>query len=262
MRRSTALAPLLLCLPVGAPLAAQQAAQVEPEEEAPSGSGEDILDLARRIDLRVELSEDDGENQWVTTLRHDHRLKLGDGWQANLRIDLPFIADLDEVKGPNFVSGDVLLNAGFTRRLPNREGFGVGTQLIIPTAEDGRGQWRLRPSVGYRWPATAISPDSFFQLQVRYDLSFAGESTAPDTRQLQVAPTLEIGLPDRFYLSFFPSTDLRYDFERDELFIPFDVEVGKEWDRWVASLEGSVGVITEQNAPYDWKIEARIGRNF
>lgn len=241
---------------LAAPLAAQD------EKAKPTGSGEDLVDLTRRIDLRVEVAGAEDEEEWTYTLRHDHRVKLGDGWQANLRVDLPFKSLPDEAGGRDFGGGDMLLNAGFVRRLENGEGFGFGAQLIVPTGELGREQWRLRPGAGYRWPAHSISEHSFFQLQVRYDFSFAGDDDRPDTRELQFSPTLEIGLPDKAYVSIYPSTDMRYDFERDEVFIPFDVEVGKEWGAWVASVEGSVGLVTEEHAPYDWKVEARLGRNF
>lgn len=230
-----------------------------------SGSGVDLLDISRRIDLRVEVSETDEVKEYVYTLRHDYKIKFDDGWQLTLRADLPF-KDVPDPSGEyDLGAGDMLLHVGVVRRLAGEQGFGVGAQVIAPTAKDdahGRGKWRMRPIVGYRWPVKAITPGSFFQLQARYDFSFAGDDSRRETRELQVSPNLEIALPESFYVSIFPSTDFRYDFTRDELFVPADIEVGKEWGRMVWSLEAAAGIIKEDHPLYDWKVETRLGWRF
>jgi hypothetical protein len=234
-------------------------AQMPPATEAPA-SGGDITRPLQRFDLRTEVAGGDGEQDLTVTLRHDRPVTLGDGWQANLRMDLP-VKFAEDQSG----LGDMLVQAIFVRQVDERRGFGFGAQVILPTASEealGRGQWRLRPTAGYRWSLPEISPETFFQVVARFDFSFAGNDDTPDTRELQFAPNLEIGLPGDAYLSIFPSTDIRYDFENDEFFLPLNLEVGKEWDRIVVSLEGGVGVISGDNAPYDWKLEGRVGLRF
>jgi hypothetical protein len=66
----------------------------------------------------------------------------------------------------------------------------------------------------------------------------------------------------RCLVSIFPSTDIRYNFIRDEFFLPLNLEVGKSWGPVVASLEGGVGIIHGDHPPYDWKLEARLGFRF
>lgn len=252
----------LLALVSAGPALAQQS-------ELPVGSGEDIIRLVRRVDFRVEANSAGETDELRFTLRHDQRIELGDGWRVNLRVDAPlvFARELDEAGGHHNTSGlgDVLLQAIFVHLRTTNQGFGIGAQLIMPTAGGdalGTGKWRIRPTAGYRWPLTSISETSFFQLIARYDFSFAGDDDRRDVRQLQVAPNLEIGLEGNAYVSFFPSTDIRYNFVRDELFVPINVEVGKEWGKLVASLEGGAGVIKGDHPPYDWKVEGRLGLRF
>lgn len=249
--------------------AAPALAQPELAGAAPPASGADVTRPDQRIDLRIGSEGKEEEDSVSFILRHDRPVPLGDGWQANLRIDLPFtLSDAitpENRTGTDFGFGDILVQAVFVRPVNDREGFGFGAQMILPTASGeafGRRQWRLRPTAGYRWLLPEISEETFFQLLARYDFSFAGNDDRGETSELQFAPNLEIGLPGRAYFSIFPSADIRYDFERDEFFLPLNLEVGKSFGRVVASLEGGVGLISGENPPYDWKLEARIGFRF
>lgn len=260
-------------LPVAAALLWAPAAMAQeapaPTEEAPA-SGGDIVRQTHRIDLRIEANGQDGDGELTTTLRYTNPIPIGGGWQVNFRADLPFVAS-DEVSDENPLGetelgfGDILVQAVFARHVGERDGFGIGAQLIVPTASGeafGKGKWRLRPTAGYRWGVPSISEDSFFQLLARYDFSFAGDDDRSNVSELQFAPNLEIALPGDAYVSIFPSTDIRYNFVRDEFFLPLNLEVGKSWGRIVASLEGGVGVISGDNPPYDWKLEFRLGFRF
>lgn len=244
-------------------LAAPAAAWAEESES--TASGDDIVQLVRRVDLRTEVGSDSGEDEQTVTLRFDNRFMLGGNWRANLRADLPFKRTEQEDGSSDFGRGDVLFQVIFAKKLSNGDGFGFGTQVILPTGvqqSEGRGKWRIRPMVGYRWGAPSITPDSFFQLMVRYDGSLGGGKDRRDTSEIQVSPNLEIALPHKTYVSIMPSADVRYDFINHELFVPVDVEVGKEWGRIVGSLEGAAGIIKDDHRPYDWRVEARLGYRF
>lgn len=230
-----------------------------------AGSGEDLVQLTRRVDLRLERVADGDSDELTLTLRLDHRVPLGEMWQLNLRADAPFTRVNKGDEPTESGRGDMLVQAVLARRFSSGEGIGFGAQVIFPTGvehEERRGNWRLRPVIGYRWPARRITEESFFQLLIRYEGSFAGSEDRPDTREIQVSPNLEIALPHRFYVSLFPSADFRYDFVHDELFVPVNMEIGKEWGRLVWSVEGASGVIRGDHAPYDWRIETRLGLRF
>ena len=256
----------LLGLPGSPPALAQGVAG---GAEAPN-SGEDLTRPARRIDLRAEAEGEEDEESLTLTLRYDHPVPLGGGWQANLRVDLPFVSN-SEISADNPLGhddadfGDMLFQAVFVRHINESEGFGIGTQLIAPTAGGeafGRGKWRLRPTAGYRWSLPSITEGTYFQVLARYDFSFAGDDERDDVRELQFAPNLEIELPGEAYVSIFPSTDIRYNFVHDEFFLPLNLEAGKSWGRLVVSVEGGVGLISGDHPPYDWKLEGRMGLRF
>lgn len=242
------------------------------ENSAPSASasGNDVVHPIQRIDLRVEVTSKEDTDELATTLRYTRPQPIGGGWTVNLRGDLPFVRN-NEVSidnpdgGYTFGVGDVLLQAVFVRHTSETEGVGIGTQLIAPTASEeglGKGKWRLRPTIGYRWGLPKVSEKTFFQLLTRYDFSFAGDKDRSNVSELQFAPNLEFGLPGEAYFSIFPSTDIRYNFKHKEFFLPIDLEVGKEWERLVVSLEGAAGVVSDEHAPYKWRLEARIGYRF
>ena len=236
-------------------------------QEAPA-SGKDITRPLQRVDLRTEVADEGEEDVVTVTLRHDRPVELGDGWRLNLRADLPFkFVDRPETEAPGAVSGfgDVLVQAILVHRADERRAFGFGVQVRAPTSDrdvSSRNQWQLLPTVGHRWSLPGISEESFFQAVARYRFSFGGSDDTPTISELQLSPNLEIGLPDRAYLSIFPSSDIHYDFRTDSVFLPVNLEVGKEWGRVVASLEGAVAMIDGKSAPYDWKLEARIGFRF
>ena len=240
-------------------------------DQAATDSGADITRPTHRIDLRAELESDDGERTRKLTLRYAHPVFLENRWRVNLQVDLPFAsrslsgqaADEDaQTRG----DGDVILQAILARETDGSRAFGFGTQLILPTASQeasGKGKWRLRPAVGYRWSLPGSSGRSFFQLLVRYDFSFAGDKSRPRVSELQFSPNLELGLSRSAYVSIFSSPDIRYNFVTDELFVPINVEFGKSIGRrLIVSLELGKSVIGGEHQPYDWKAEGRVGFRF
>ena len=73
-----------------------------------------------------------------------------------------------------------------------------------------------------------FGPDTYFVPVIRYAMSFAGNPTARTISEPQIAPTLNIGLPDRWFVTFYPSNDIRINYgqpvsgQTRRLFLPFD----------------------------------------
>jgi len=62
---------------------------------------------------------------------------------------------------------------------------------------------------------------------------------------------------------FFPSTDVRYDFISREWFVPFNLEVGKVWNKsFLTGLEIGVPFFETAHPVYKYKIEAHVGFRF
>jgi hypothetical protein len=83
----------------------------------------------------------------------------------------------------------------------------------------------------------------------------------------QIAPTLNIGLRDRWFVTFYPSNDIRINYgqpvsgQTGRLFLPFDAAIGRKMtDDLVISLEASVPI--KDYPVYNFKAEFKILMKF
>jgi hypothetical protein len=204
-------------------------------------------------------------------LRYDHAFDMSSGWILLTRSDLPMLAknpitdfnpNGDYVRG----IGDVDAQAALIHDINQRWAFGFGMRVIAPTGNDvlGSGKWQVMPIVGARLALPEISTASYFEPLLRYDVSVAGDPTRRNISNLQFAPTLTIGLPDRWFVTLYPSTDIRVNFgdpitgQTGRLFFPFDVRVGKKiTDNLALSLEIGVPIVRDYPV-YDFKTQLRL----
>ena len=124
------------------------------------------------------------------------------------------------------------------------------------------------PGFGVRYSFLEIGPDTYFVPVIRYATSFAGDPSRRNISEPQIAPTLNIGLPDRWFVTFYPSNDIRINFgdpisgQTGRLFLPFDALIGcKVTDKFVISLEGSVPIVKDYPV-YNFKTELRAAIQF
>ena len=216
-----------------------------------------------------------GSIREVTTdtlnLRIDHSVDLAPLWILALRSDLPLLTknpitssnpDGDYLRGV----GDADFQAAIIHDLDRRWAVGFGARLIAPTGGDtfGSGKWQIMPVAGVRYALPEINSASYLEPVVRYDVSFAGDPTKKNISNLQFAPTFNLGLPDRWFITFYPSADIRINFgdpitgQTGRLFLPFDARIGRKLsDNVVLSFE--VGVPIIKNYPvYDLKTQLRL----
>jgi hypothetical protein len=216
-----------------------------------------------------------GTTRDVTTdtlnLRYDHAFSLQSGWILATRTDLPLL-EKNPISSSNpsgdYVGGigDADVQAALIHDINQRWAFGFGMRLIMPTGDDvlGSGKWQVMPIVGARMALPEISSGSYFEPLLRYDVSVAGDPTKKNISNLQFAPTLNINLPDRWYFTFFPSTDIRINYgdpvtgQTGRWFVPFDFRFGKKFNDNIAlSLEIGVPIIKDYPV-YDFKTQLRL----
>ena len=216
-----------------------------------------------------------GSTRDVTTetlnLRMDHSLDLAPLWILALRADLPLVAK-NPITSDNpdggYVGGvgDADVQAVIIHNLDARWAVGFGARLITPTGGDtlGSGKWQIMPAGGFRYALWEISPSSYFEPVVRYAVSVAGDPTKKNISNLQFGPTLNIGLPDRWFLTFYPSPDIRINYgdpitgQTGRLFLPFDVRVGRKLsDNIALSFELGVPIIKDYPV-YNLKTQVRL----
>jgi hypothetical protein len=204
-------------------------------------------------------------------LRYDHAFDMPSGWILLTRSDLPMLAKnpiTDSNPNGDYVRGigDADVQAALIHDINQRWAFGFGMRLIAPTGNDvlGSGKWQVMPIVGARLALPEISNSSYFEPLLRYDVSIAGDPTRKNISNLQFAPTLNIGLPDRWFVTFYPSADIRINFgdpitgQTGRLFIPFDIRLGKKiTDNVALSLEVGVPIVRDYPV-YDFKTQLRL----
>jgi len=215
----------------------------------------------------------DHDNGYIITLRVDKPFRLGEAWSLATRLDLPFVVtDIISTDNPNgnfkFGLGDVLVQGLFINTLTQRFAWGLGTQLMFPTASEdqmGFGKYQALPTAVFRVTTPEISEGSWFALLGRYDVSFAGYEDRLDRKEIQLAPSLNISLPHSWFVTLYPSSDIRYNLadqrpgDTGRWFVPFDFMVGKMLGQsTISSVEVSIPIINEYQV-YDFKIEGRIG---
>jgi hypothetical protein len=216
-----------------------------------------------------------GSTREVTTetlnLRYDHAFDLQSGWILATRTDLPMLSKNPiSASNPNgdFVQGigDADVQAALIHNINQRWAFGFGMRLIAPTGDDllGSGKWQVMPIVGARLALPEITNGSYFEPLLRYDVSVAGDPTKKNISNLQFAPTLNINLPNRWFFTFFPSTDIRINYgdpitgQTGRWFVPFDFRFGKKFtDNVALSLEIGVPIIKDYPV-YDFKTQLRL----
>jgi hypothetical protein len=208
-------------------------------------------------------------------LRYDHAWDLAPMWILGLRSDLPLLAknafsssnpDGDYLDGV----GDADVQAVVIRNLSQRFAIGFGARLIAPTGGDtfGSGKWRIMPIAGARYGLWEINSASYIEPVIRYDASFAGDPTRRNISNLQFAPTFNLGLPDQWFVTFYPSADIRINLgdpitgQTGRLFLPFDARIGRKLsDNAALSFELGVPIIKDYPV-YNIKTEVRLNLTF
>ncbi len=270
---------LLVILAVMPGLAAAQGA---PSADQSANDGDDLfrpppnlLQMMDQYKTAPGSGSTAGSSREVTTetlnLRMDHSLDLAPLWILALRADLPLRAKnpvtSDNPDGDYLTGvGDADIQAVIVHNLNQRWTIGFGARLITPTGGDtfGAGKWQIMPAAGVRYALWEISSSSYFEPVVRYEVSVAGDPTRKNISNLQFAPTLNLGLPDRWFLTFYPSPDIRFNFgdpitgQTGRLFLPFDVRIGRKLsDNIALSLEVGVPIIKDYPV-YDFKTQVRL----
>ena len=112
------------------------------------------------------------------------------------------------------------------------------------------------------------SAGSYAEALLRYDVSFAGDPSKRNIRNLQLAPMLNINLPNHWFVTLYPNTEIRINYgdpfpgQTGRLFLPVDFMVGRNVTKTVTlSLEVSVPVIKDYPV-YNFRSVTRINMQF
>lgn len=240
-------------------------------------NGEDFTRPESRFDTRFEdrsSGTSTPRDRDIMLLRWDGAASLSAGWRGSWLVQLPVIDQTTTPSGGHsdheFGVGDAAFQGVLARAIDERWAFGFGARLVTPTAEDtlGSGRWEIMPGFGVRYLFLEFGSNTYFVPKIRYALSFAGDPSRRNHSEPQIAPTLNIGLPDRWFVTLYPSYDIRINYgdpisgQTGRLFLPFDAAIGRKMtDNLVVSLEAGVPMVNDYPV-YKFKAELRISVQF
>lgn len=253
-------------------------------QNAPDGSdstnnGSDITRPQNALEMRFsdETSSNDTSetNRARMILRATRRISLDADWRIALLAQVPLVAKAITTFDPfsvdhEFGLGDAEFQTVLARAINERWAVGIGARLVARTADEdlGSGKWQIMPGFGVRYSLLEYGTDSYFVPAMRWAMSFAGDPASRRISEPQIAPTLNIDLPSRWFLTFYPSYDIRINFgapkagQTGRLFLPFDALAGvKLTDNLQISLEVGVPIVKEYPV-YNFKTEARVRVSF
>jgi hypothetical protein len=278
-----------VCISFASKVAAQQGADAQQSVNT-NGSidnnGEDFTRPETLVQLRYLYQTAPGSGsvpgtiRKVTTnsaiLRSDVKIDFAPQWTFALRGDLPFttkdaITSVNPARNYVYGLGDADIQAALIKTIDSRWAAGAGLRIIGPTGTDGltSGTWQALPMVGGRYMLPEISPGSFFTGLVRYAVSFTpAVPGARNVSNLQFAPTLNIALPSQWFVTLYPSPEIRINYgdpitgQTGRLFLPFDLMVGQNVTKNATlSIEVSAPMVN-QYPVYDFKTVARLNVKF
>ena len=207
-------------------------------------------------------------------LRSDLKIDVVPQWTLALRGDLPLVERNPITPGNptgEFVGGlgDIDLQAALIKTVNARWATGTAIRIIAPTGAHDltNSKWQALPIVGVRYMLPELSEGSFFTGLARYDVSFAGDPSKRNISNLQIAPTLNIMLPDHWFVSFYPDPDIRINYGD-----PITGQTGNSccngfpgWPRLTKTITMSleIGVPIIKDYPvYDFKTVTRLNVKF
>jgi hypothetical protein len=249
------------------------------EESDRTNNGNDITRPQNSFEMRFSdqtSSNDTREtNRAALLLRVNSKITFDAGWRLGLLAQVPLVEETTTTFDPlsvdhEFGLGDAVFQMLVAHDLNDRWAVGIGARLVARTADDGlgSGKWQVMPGFGVRYLLLELGSDSYFAPQMRYAISVAGDPTSRKISEPQIAPTLNIDLPGRWFITFYPSYDIRINFgdpkpgQTGRLFLPFDALVGaKLTDTLQISLEASVPIVKAYPV-YNFKTEARVRISF
>lgn len=238
--------------------------------EGAINTGEDFTRPLDRFDIRYTYQQTTGDtDKSVMTFRLDAPFELQDGWKFSTRFDMPILyTDKVSADNPNgdyeMGAGDMLSQFHFVSPHTENWSYGLGLRLIWPTASQdqmGTGKYQAAPGFGINYYPDSWSKGSFLGIRLAEYFDYAGDNDRADIQQTSIRAGFSYLLPDHWFISSIP--DMRMNRKQgNDWFVPFNLKVGKVFDRkMVTSIELNTPIINDYDR-YDWQIEFQFGMFF
>jgi hypothetical protein len=273
-----------VCVAGALSVTGQAFADSDPPDVA-NGTGDDPTRPLGKIELLDRYTEApgpgvvEGTTKRVQTntpfARIDAPFRLAPRWELNFRAEIPVVSTNGvTAENPTGATvsgfGNVLTQAWIVHDLDQRWAVALGGQLIAPTASNGvaTDAWEQVTGFVVRVMLPEVSSGSYFAPQVRYGIDFEANDDGQLLRQLRIAPTLNINLPQDLFFTLYPSPDIRLNYgtpvwnQTGRLFLPLNFMVGwKPTAHTVISAEFGIPIIKDFPV-YTFKTQLRVGYLF
>lgn len=180
------------------------------EESDRTNNGIDITRPQSAFEMR--FSDQTSSNDTSATNRAamliwlNSKIPLYADWRLGLLAEVPLVEETTTNFDPLSVKnelglGDAVFQMFVVHEIKERWAVGVGARLVARTADDGlgSGKWQVMPGFGVRYSLPELGPDSYFVPVVRYAMNVAGDPARRKISEPQIAPTLNIDLPGRWF---------------------------------------------------------------
>jgi hypothetical protein len=268
-------APLVLAACLTTATLLQQSANAQTDASQTPVEEDDPTRPTNYFDVRSRYQDSttSKKNDQVQTIfRGNGTFEIGKDWDFGYRLDLPLIASnaitaADPDGNYRYGVGRSLVSAYLANIVDDRWAYAFGGQVNSPAVSGtqfGSGNWDVRPMFAVRTMLPEITEGSFFVPLFRYAQTFS--QSYPNSRpasNLQISPQLKIDLPETWFVTLFPSPDVRWNFgakasgQTGRLFLPFDISSGRNFGNLLTSLEVSVPMVKDYPV-YHFKVEARL----
>jgi hypothetical protein len=242
----------------------------------PEYNGEDFTRPQRKIDFRPRYQNSGSTtktDRQVYPIRYNDVIRTESGFGFLWFVEIPATrksVETSKEQTATFGLDDIEAQFAFFQQLNPRWAYGAGVDILAPSAGDslGDGKWQIKPTAGFRYSFVEYGPNTYFVPKVRYALSVAGDASRRNISEVQFAPTLSVGLPNRWFVMLYPSYDIRVNYgkpisgQAGRLFLPFDGAIGRK-------VTDNISLLLEVGAPlidhypvYKWKTEFRVSVKF
>lgn len=242
----------------------------KPVSDNPNSGNQAIKNNIVKLNLEYQfVNIPDNAHQDIYTIRTDYIHGVTSSWQANLRLDVPFVygnkCEPDNLNSQfQFGLGDLLTQGGADYRINDRISLGGKVRLYWPTAsydQGGTGKYRVMPIVHLTIALPEISNGSNFEPEVRYDTSYAGSPERKNIQKIEFAPALKVMFPDEFFFVLYSSPEIVYDFKQKAWNVPFNFMIGKKLNKkYTGTMEFYIPMYEgdDDMKSYNFKTEVKL----
>ncbi len=203
-------------------------------QDGPVNTGQDFTRPVARLEAGFSHLDMEGD-AWSesVTVRATLPWTLSGGWKASLSAEQPYtwikgVSRTNPYGGRVHGFGEATLEALFITPPGEKWTWAFGAQWIPPSAshdELGTGRHQLAPTVGARCDMGGWMPGAWCGALLRHAFDAGGYSGYPSISQTIFQPMLNVDLPGAWFFTLAP--EIRYDWENDDWFVPFDFTAGR-----------------------------------